>query len=520
MGALRTKLQHLLRAPSTHDASTLPLLRRLRVKFIAVNMALAALVLAGSFTAICYMDFRNDIDEVYSTLTRTANRALERPQLVPEQNPLVPFDMNTGAGVEPDQTQRGPSIQPSESDKTTDQDQGTIQKIPTDQENSDFSPPQIGGDPRTNGETALPVAVYYCEGTTAMELPEHSSASVPKAVLHDALPAALVAPGDHGSLDSDGLLFAKQSIGPVTVVAFADNASASAWKSLALVLAIVGVAALAVLFLLNLVFSRWALRPVQQAWIQQQQFIADASHELKTPLTVILANNAILRQHGNETVASQGQWIESTQMEAERMQGLVTDMLDLARSSTTAAATPRAPLDFSRLVEGEALTFESVAFERGLTWESSVQGGVEVQGDVRRLERLVAVLLDNACKYTNPGGRVEVSLRTEERNACLRVRNTGDPIDPADLEHLFDRFFRVSKARTHGALAAMDGSRPASPNEVRTTESRGQTTPDSPNGYGLGLAIAREIAQAHKGTLTATSTTAEGTTFILRLPLA
>ena len=520
MEALRTTLRRLFRTPHAHDPSTLPLLRRLRVKFIAVNMALAALVLAGSFTAICYMDFRNDIDEVYRTLTRTANRALERPQLVPEQNPLVPFDMNTGAGVESEQTQPDPSIQPSKSDQTTDPGQdATIQEIPADQGNGDFAPPQIGGDPRTNGETALPVAVYYCEGTTAMELPEHSSASVPKAVLHDALPAALAAPDDRGSLDSDSLLFAKQSIGPVTVVAFADNASASAWKSLALVLAGVGVAALAVLFLLNLVFSRWALRPVQQAWIQQQQFIADASHELKTPLTVILANNAILRQRGNETVASQGQWIESTQMEAERMQGLVTDMLDLARSSTTAATATREPLDFSRLVEGEALTFESVAFERGLNWEYSVQSGVEVQGDVRRLERLVAVLLDNACKYTNPGGCVEVSLRAEERSAYLRVRNTGDPIDPADLEHLFDRFFRVNKARTHGTLPAAAGARNA-PLDDQAFGCGGQAASDSPNGYGLGLAIAREIAQAHKGTLTATSTAAEGTTFTLRLPLA
>ena len=143
---------------------------------------------------------------------------------------------------------------------------------------------------------------------------------------------------------------------------------------------------------------------MQRAWAQQQQFIADASHELKTPLTVILANNAILRQRGGDTIASQRQWIESTQVEAERMQGLVTDMLDLARPAPEGAQASEGPagtVDLSRLVEGEALTFEAVAFERELMWECAIDKGITVRGNATRLQRAVAVLLDNACKYTN-----------------------------------------------------------------------------------------------------------------------
>lgn len=492
-----------LPAPERADG-TLPLLRRLRIKFIAVNMALAALVLAGSFAAICFMDYRSDTDDVYRTLAQAANRAIERPQLVPEKNPLLPFEEAPSSAM-PGVPQipsdpAAPDEQPAS--PTTPEEGANAQDAPTEGDEG-FVPPQIGGDPRTGGETPLPVAVYYCENGTAVALPEYSSASVPEAVLVDALTQANAAAASRGLLDGDGLFFAKQTVGPATVVAFADSAAAESWKSLALVLAGVGLAALAMLFLLNLVFSRWALRPVQQAWTQQQQFIADASHELKTPLTVILANNAILRKRKAETVASQAQWIESTQMEAERMQGLVSDMLDLARSSAATTPLPRDLVDFSRLVEGEALTFESVAFERGLAWESTVQDGMKVQGDHRRLERLVAVLLDNACKYTNPGGCVQATLRAEERTACLRVRNTGEVIAEEDLAHLFDRFYRVDKARTHGALAATDTSDAA-----------------APNGYGLGLAIAQDIAQAHKGTLGVTSTVAEGTVFTLRLPLA
>ncbi len=102
-------------------------------------------------------------------------------------------------------------------------------------------------------------------------------------------------------------------------VAFADVSSANGWQTLALTLAGVGVVALAIFFVISVFFSRWALRPVKRAWEQQRQFVADASHELKTPLTVILANTSILMSHPERTIASQSQWVESTQAEGERM---------------------------------------------------------------------------------------------------------------------------------------------------------------------------------------------------------
>lgn len=363
-----------------------------------------------------------------------------------------------------------------------------------------FAPPRIGG-PGTAEEASLPVAVYYIADRTVMQLTDRSGATVPEALLVHAIPEVVSAEAPWGYLPDVGLYFAKHEAGPDLMVAFADGSAADGWRSLALVLTAVGLGALGLLFLLNLVFSRWALRPVQQAWAQQQQFIADASHELKTPLTVILANNAILRQRGSDTIASQRQWIESTQMEAERMQSLVTDMLDLARPTPQGAQTsegPAAVVDLSRLVEGEALTFEAVAFERDLTWQCTVAPGIAVRGNAARLQRAVAVLLDNACKYTDPGGTVAVTLRAATGDAVLSVRNSGEPIDAADLPHLFDRFYRADKARTHNAVDSEN---------------------DGAGGYGLGLAIARDIAQAHKGAIAVTSTAQEGTTFTLRLPL-
>ena len=537
---------------SAGDGAT-PMLRQLRTKFIALNMALAALVLAASFATICYADYRADIDDVHNRLMAATSRSLHEPQLIPDAEPFhrgegpregdenAPDGGNTeddggrvddgaASDVEADNAEDATGGSANASDSAEDasatpegsgdsaaeaddraSESGSAptptQDIGAGTSDPGFAPPRIGG-PGTTEEASLPVAVYYIADRTVMQLTDRSGATVPEALLVRAIPEVVSTAESWGYLPDVGLYFAKHEAGPDLMVAFADGGAADGWRSLALVLTAVGLGALGLLFLLNLVFSRWALRPVQRAWAQQQQFIADASHELKTPLTVILANNAILRQRGGDTIASQRQWIESTQMEAERMQGLVTDMLDLARPAPEGAQASEGPagiVDLSRLVEGEALTFEAVAFERELMWECAIDKGISVRGNATRLQRAVAVLLDNACKYTNAGGTVTVTLRAHASEAVLSVRNSGEPIDEADLPHLFDRFYRADAARTHNAADA---------------ENNGGEPGANTGGYGLGLAIARDIAQAHKGTIAVASTAKEGTTFTLRLPLA
>lgn len=179
-------------------------------------------------------------------------------------------------------------------------------------------------------------------------------------------------------------------------------------------------------------------------------------------------------------------------------------------------------MNLSRLVEGEALSFEAVAFERDIAWESSVAAGISVRGNATRLERLVAVLLDNACKYTEPGGTVAIYLGTEPGEAVLAVRNSGEPIAAEDLPHLFDRFYRADKARTHGTTAPASGSDLAAAATASVPARAATASAPAPatDGYGLGLAIAQDIARAHRGALAVASTAEAGTTFTLRLPLA
>ena len=252
-------------------------------------------------------------------------------------------------------------------------------------------------------------------------------------------------------------------------------------------------AALLALWLITWWLSSWALKPVEEAWNQQRRFVADASHELKTPLAVILANTQILQTHTGVSEDAM-RWVESTADEAEHMKALVGDLLQLARADESAAggsanAMRHEDIDLSEMVETAALEFDAVAFERGCMLETSIDEGIHLNGDPEWIERLVRILIDNACKYAEKESTVTVRLEAAPSGSTLSVHNMGNPIDPEDLPHVFERFYRSDKARSRGGEG----------------------------GFGLGLAIAKSIADAHGGTISVTSTAQDGTTFTVRL---
>lgn len=477
-------------------------LSKLRVKFIAANMTISALVMIAAFAAICYMDHNSAVNEIYRCLEQALNATEERHLFILNyESTFSESDALT-------------NLRPTEDNKTAGSDTSNTAEraMPT--------PPRIGKAEADAPTTSVPVAVYYCDpNNNTAQLNEFSSATIPDSTLENALQKTCDSDNAHGFLNGSNLFFAKHEMDGGTIVAFADGSTATAWQSLAGKLAVAGIVALGVLFLINLAFSRWALEPVRKAWKQQHQFVADASHELKTPLAIILANNAILLERKNESISSQVKWIENTQIEAERMQGLITRMLDLARMDVEKAELKNgarmisaSSIDLSRLVERGALAFESVAYEQGLSWTSSIEPGISTQGDAQRLQQLVAILLDNACKYANTCGWINVELHSKNRYVRLTVANSGEPIPKSDLPYLFDRFYRTSKPRTHNAHRdeSLVHSEERALDISRTTF--------RPDGYGLGLAIAQEIACAHGGELSVTSTP-EKTAFTLELPL-
>jgi len=319
-----------------------------------------------------------------------------------------------------------------------------------------------------------------------------NNVTVSDEVLHEAVEAVLALGTDEGILSSLDLRYLKQSRPDGIRIAFVHTGwERDSLLSLVLTSLLVGAGGLGCFFIISLFLSSLALRPVKKAWEQQRQFVADASHELKTPLTVILTNSGILLSHREDTVGSQSKWVEYIQAEAQRMKGLVEDLLFLAKNDDARAVKPTCQtIPFSELVLGCLLPFESVAFEANVTLNSDIAPGLALVGNGEQLRRLVVILLDNACKYAGSDGSVELRLTRCQDEAVLTVHNTGEPIPAEHLPHLFERFYRTDsgRARTLG-------------------------------GFGLGLAIAQSITDAHHGTISVTSSTQTGTIFTVCLPI-
>lgn len=226
---------------------------------------------------------------------------------------------------------------------------------------------------------------------------------------------------------------------------------------------------------ISILLAGWAVKPVELAWKQQRQFVADASHELKTPLTVIMTNVELM-QNPEYDEESKAQSLAGVLAMSRQMRRLIEEMLELARTDSTQFESIRGTVDFSRLVCDALLPFEPVFFEKGLTLTAQVEEGIQVAGADMQLRQIVEILLDNAWKYSKDSGTTWIGLKRQGKRQCiLSVADEGDEMPPEDLKHIFKRFYRVDKARSQG------GS------------------------FGLGLSIAQNVVTQHKGKIWAES---------------
>ena len=291
-------------------------------------------------------------------------------------------------------------------------------------------------------------------------------------------------------IKDQGLFYQAVTIDGVTYAAFADAAGYhDSVQETVLKSAVLWLVIMTLFLLISMFMAKVAVKPVKVSWDRQQEFVADASHELKTPLTVILANNNILLSPERDLSEDDRKWIESNQDEAAHMKALVDQLLFLARSDSGDQKMLLSDLDLGDMIMGDVLQFEPVAFERGILIEPDLEPDTHIEGDSTMIKQLIHILLDNACKYAAENGTIHVSLKKERQGCTFSVNNPGQPIPVEDLPHIFERFYRADKARTY-----QDGA----------------------SGYGLGLAIAQSIAQDHNGTISCTSTEEDGTTFTVR----
>lgn len=250
----------------------------------------------------------------------------------------------------------------------------------------------------------------------------------------------------------------------------------------------VALAMLIAIFFISKFFANKSIKPIKESFVRQKQFITDASHELKTPLTVINTNTDVLLSHHEDTIKNQSKWIYYIKSEVERMTKLTNDLLYLAQVDYSDIKLISTDFDLSETIENVILTMEASIFENNILFDYNIEPNVISHGNSEQIKQVVMILLDNALKYTDPKGKISLSFKKYNNKTILTISNTGKGIPKEDLDKIFDRFYRVNKSRSRDS-----------------------------GGYGLGLSIAKAIVEQHHGKITVNSNINETTTFRVEL---
>lgn len=236
----------------------------------------------------------------------------------------------------------------------------------------------------------------------------------------------------------------------------------------------IGIAAFLLFFVIGIFLAKWTVRPVEDAWNRQKQFIADASHELKTPLTVIMTNAELIQSE--KTDEGKNKFTENILTMSKQMRGLVESLLELARIDNGSIKKDYSVLNLSELSADALLPFEALFFEKEQNFESEIESDISINGNAEQIKQVIDILLDNAHKHSPPNSEIKLILKKQGKNQCrLSVISEGETIPPEELKNIFKRFYRGDKTRQMN------------------------------HSYGLGLSIAESIVTEHSGKIFAES---------------
>jgi len=253
---------------------------------------------------------------------------------------------------------------------------------------------------------------------------------------------------------------------------------------------ITGFISLIILFTISYYLAYKTIAPIKEVFEKQKQFIADASHELRTPIAIIKTNLALVSSNKDKTIESQGKWMNYIDLQTDRMSHLIDDMLSLAKLDEDKKVLNLQPININKILENLLMSFEAVFFENKIELQNNLKDNFFINGDLEEIKKLFNILMDNAIKHTFPNGTITITSSKLKSKMEIIITNTGEGIPDKDLEKIFERFYR-------------------------SDESRQRKT----GGYGLGLAIANSIVISHKGKIYARSNAGKDTSFIVELPI-
>ena len=363
-------------------------------------------------------------------------------------------------------------------------------------EKEQITTPPIGPDINNNGTNFKnnPAGVFYIKINRSASIYEISSnITMSKKYASSIVSQTLNDKATSGNIDYNkaSLKYLKLQKQYGYIIVFLDKSQGNGiLNHLLVTLLIIGTISLGLMFLISFFLANKALVPIKIAWDKQKNFIADASHELKTPLTIINTNLEIIIDNKGDTVESQSKWLETAQWEIHRMAKLLEDLLLIASSDFDGSSIFKAVFNISYALNQAILPFESLAYGKGITVKTEIQPEIEFCGDEGKIKQLIAILIDNAIKYTPEGGNVTLKLNSKDSTIEISVIDTGKGITKEHLNKVFERFYRVEKSRSRNL-----------------------------GGSGLGLSIAECIVKDHNGNISASSSFGKGAMFKVTLPI-
>ncbi len=474
------------------------MIKKLRIRFIRITMLSVAIVLfaiMGTINVLNYRQVIKNADGILSVLS-------ENKGAFPSQGNFPPSDQPSGP-ADREYPERDDDFEDDTDDLSDDMEDYLEEAVPGRESETDRPqmPGGMGGPERSGGLFGL----FSAGNTLTAETPFESryftvtvdkSGTVTETVLdniasvdaddaEEYAESAFTSGSENGFLNDYRYLKIKEDTG--TRIIFLDcQRSLSGFRSFLLISILVSAFGVLAVFLLVILFSKRVMRPVQESYDKQKRFITDAGHELKTPLTTIDADAAVL-----EMEIGENEWLNDVKLQTKRLAGLTGDLVYLARMDEGIGHLQMIDFSFSDLAAETAQSYRSRAMLADKTFESSIEPMITLHGDEKAFGQLVSILLDNALKYSSERGRIAISLKKKGRFAELSVYNTVESVDSGSLSRMFDRFYRGDESRNSSA-----------------------------GGYGIGLSIAQAVVASHKGKIRAVSDDGKSVRITAEIPLA